>query len=89
MHNETIYSDPFTFKPERFLPVAAGGLGEPDCVPTVFGYGRRVCPGMHLAEAALWIYAATMLAVLDITAAKDAGGRAVPPREEAGLGIIW
>ncbi|KIP07466.1 hypothetical protein PHLGIDRAFT_13173 [Phlebiopsis gigantea 11061_1 CR5-6] len=88
MHNETIYSEPFAFKPERFLPVTAGGLGEPDCVPTVFGYGRRICPGMHLAESALWIYAATMFAVVDITPVKDAGGNAVPPREEAGLGII-
>ncbi|EJF60322.1 cytochrome P450, partial [Dichomitus squalens LYAD-421 SS1] len=88
MHDETIYSDPFTFKPERFLPKAAGGLGEPDCVPTVFGYGRRICPGMHLAESSLWMYAACMLAVLDIAPVRDESGKETPPNAEAGPGII-
>ena len=88
MHNEEIYSDPFAFKPERFLSKEAGGLGEPDCVPTVFGYGRRICPGMHLAEASLWIYIATIVALFNITPSRDECGNEVLPRIETGPGII-
>ncbi|PIL34529.1 cytochrome P450 [Ganoderma sinense ZZ0214-1] len=89
MHDEAVYSDPLTFKPERFLPRSAGGLGEPDCAPAVFGYGRRICPGMHLAEASLWMYAARILAVLDIKPVRGEDGMEVPPREEPGAGVIW
>lgn len=89
MHDEAVYSDPLTFKPERFLPASAGGLGEPDCAPAVFGYGRRICPGMHLAEASLWMYAARMLAVLDIKPVQGEDGEELPPRAEPGPGVIW
>ena len=88
MHDGAVYSDPFTFKPERFLPPSAGGLCEPDCAPAVFGYGRRICPGMHLAEASLWIYAMRMLAVLDIKCARDKNGKEVPPYAESSGGVI-
>ncbi|KAM5545443.1 hypothetical protein V8D89_000481 [Ganoderma adspersum] len=88
MHDETVYSDPLAFKPERFLPVSAGGLGEPDCAPAVFGYGRRICPGMHLAEASLWMYAAGMLAVLHIKPVRGEDGGELPPRAELGPGVI-
>nr|VWO98258.1 Cytochrome P450 monooxygenase CYP52X1 [Ganoderma boninense] len=89
MHDETVYSEPLSFKPERFLPTSAGGLGEPDCAPAVFGYGRRICPGRHLAEASLWMYAARILAVLDIRPVRGEDGMGVPPREEPGPGVIW
>ena len=88
MHDPKVYSDPFTFKPERFLPPSAGGLGEPDCAPTVFGYGRRVCPGQHLASASLWAYAAAIFAVLDVAPVKDDEGNVVLPRAECGPEII-
>lgn len=88
MHDENVYSDPHTFKPERFLSKVAGGLGEPDCVPTVFGYGRRICPGQHLAASSLWIYAVHLFAVLDIMPLRNEDGDVVPPRAEPGPGII-
>ena len=88
MHDESVYSDPFAFKPERFLRKDLGGLEEPDPVPTVFGWGRRICPGMHLAEASLWIYAAHILAVMDVVPAKNTRGEDVLPREEPTPGII-
>lgn len=88
LHDEGVYSDPYLFKPERFLPVDLGGLGEPDCVPTIFGYGRRICPGRYLAEAGLWTYAANILAVLDISPVKNELGNEVLPRPESGPDII-
>ncbi|KAI7889067.1 cytochrome P450 [Mucor mucedo] len=56
MHKNTgMYSDPDIFKPERFLnhtktmqAAANGKLEERDHF--VFGWGRRVCPAIHMAE---------------------------------------
>ena len=60
--DETIYPDPNSFKPERFL--------EPkkilDPRNYVFGAGRRRCPGIHLVEAGLWLVIARIVATLDI-----------------------
>ncbi|KZT41973.1 cytochrome P450 [Sistotremastrum suecicum HHB10207 ss-3] len=73
----SIYPLPEEFRPERFLTKAQGG----DCESTedipldprevVFGYGRRNCPGQHLADLALWIAVATILSVYHISAAPD------------------
>ncbi|KIJ05306.1 hypothetical protein PAXINDRAFT_93626, partial [Paxillus involutus ATCC 200175] len=41
----------------------------------IFGFGRRLCPGRHTADASLWIAIATMLATLEFTLAKDAGAK--------------
>ncbi|KAF8152982.1 cytochrome P450 [Crassisporium funariophilum] len=40
-HDPEVYSDPFTFKPERFL----GPNPEQDPRDVCFGFGRRICPG--------------------------------------------
>ncbi|KAI0273310.1 cytochrome P450 [Gloeopeniophorella convolvens] len=88
MHDADVYHAPDAFLPERFLPAAQGGAGEPDCMPTIFGFGRRVCPGLHLADASLFVYAACVLAVFDIAPARDAQGRPVPPKMEVGSGVI-
>ena len=52
------FDDPNTFKPERYLDVTQlssaltnGKAEERD--HTTFGFGRRVCAGMHLAEREL------------------------------------
>ncbi|TFY63995.1 hypothetical protein EVG20_g6101 [Dentipellis fragilis] len=79
MHDSAVYASPHTFEPARFLPPRA----ERDPIPTAFGFGRRICPGMHLAEAGVWLYAACMLAVFDI-----APRTGVEVRCEAGEGII-
>ena len=44
MHDEEVYPDPFTFDPSRHL----GDDPQPDPLKYVFGFGRRVCPGMLL-----------------------------------------
>jgi cytochrome P450 len=64
-HDPTTYSDPFCFRPERFL----GPDPEPD--PTfVFGFGRRICPGRTLAQASMYIFAAYLLTFFDIKPAR-------------------
>jgi len=62
-HDPNTYSDPFVFKPERFL----GPKPEQDPREFCFGFGRRICPGRMLADASLFISCAMSLAVFDIS----------------------
>ncbi|KAF8073649.1 cytochrome P450 [Lyophyllum atratum] len=51
--DESLYADPFTFDPTRFLPKPEGREEPPS--GATWGFGRRICPGRHVAEASLWI----------------------------------
>jgi len=75
--DERIYKDPFKFDPERFLP-APLGRGEP-VSSGPFGFGRRICPGRHLADDSLWIAMATILSALSILKAVGKDGNDVVP----------
>ncbi|KAF8598024.1 cytochrome P450 [Ceratobasidium sp. AG-I] len=66
-NDPTQYPNPEEFNPDRFRdPIT------PDA-PT-FGFGRRSCPGIHLAHANLFITVATFLAIFDIRPIYDADG---------------
>ncbi|GME35254.1 putative cytochrome p450 protein [Neofusicoccum parvum] len=76
-HDPEIYSEPEKFNPDRFLPVEEGGREEP--LPQgPFGFGRRVCPGKHLATAGVFIVMATMLATMDIVPKVGEDGKEIP-----------
>ncbi|THV05395.1 cytochrome P450 [Dendrothele bispora CBS 962.96] len=79
-HDEQTYSDPMEFKPERFL-ANDGRKVETDPRETVFGFGRRICPGMHLADASAFISCAMSLAVFDITKCLEHGAVIEPVNE--------
>ena len=65
--DETVYPEPNSFKPERFLePVDSEMKKRMDPRNYVFGAGRRRCPGTHLVEAGLWLVIARVVATLDI-----------------------
>jgi len=74
-HDEQTYPEPFKFNPERFIK-EDGTLTEED-FPFGFGFGRRVCPGRHVADASMWIAIASMLATLDFLKAKDDDGNEI------------
>ncbi|KAF8511387.1 cytochrome P450 [Gautieria morchelliformis] len=64
------------FNPERFLDP---NVKYPNAA---FGFGRRICPGRHLADNSMFITVASILKVFDITPAKDSStGEEIPVRE--------
>jgi len=68
-HDEDVYSDPFTFQPERFLNVD-GTLNDVSRV-LAYGFGRRICVGKTVASDMLWLFIASFLAYFNISKAKD------------------
>ena len=82
-HDEEAYPDPFTFDPSRHL----GDKPQLDPFKFIFGFGRRVCPGAHLAEMTLFLNIATILAVFNISKPVDGEGHEVEPKIEWVNGI--
>ncbi|PVI00578.1 cytochrome P450 [Periconia macrospinosa] len=65
------------FEPERWL-CSAGEESETTlrALPTIgFGYGRRACPGQHVARNILWITIARILWAFDIEPGLDEDGK--------------
>ncbi|GJE97076.1 cytochrome P450 [Phanerochaete sordida] len=79
--DERHFHDPQSFKPERLLPKPEGA-GETFPQSAIFGWGRRVCPGRHLAHDMVWIAIARMLAVFEIQKGRDAAGNIIEPAIE-------
>jgi len=85
-HDESIYSNPSTFNPDRYSSKIEHGAEEPFPI-TPFGFGRRICPGRHLGTASIWIAVATMLATLEISKAKDINGQEIEPSQNMSTGL--
>ncbi|KAF9223380.1 cytochrome P450 [Gyrodon lividus] len=84
-HDETRFPEAMAFKPERHLTsigTLVGGTSSPS-----FGFGRRICPGMHLAEQSIWIAIVSMLATLRIGKAKDEFGEEIDVKPEFTTGL--
>ncbi|KAJ7209147.1 cytochrome P450 [Mycena pura] len=82
-----VYPEPHAFKPERFL--LDGKLNPAVKNPEVaFGFGRRMCPGRHMALSSIWITVASILATFDITKAVDEEGKVIEPSYEYLSGLI-
>jgi cytochrome P450 len=80
-HYDKRYEDPFEFKPERYLESTQRlGMSVAQSDPTLrdnftFGAGRRICPGIHIAENSLYIVLAKVLWAFDIKAALGPDGK--------------
>ncbi|KAL1744246.1 cytochrome P450 [Schizophyllum fasciatum] len=84
-HNPAIYKEPFEFNPERFL--GATPERDPRSIG-VFGFGRRSCPGEHLADVSVWISVTKAIAAFNVEKALDAQGNPIEPVAEGSDGII-
>ncbi|KAG6906360.1 hypothetical protein DXG01_014314 [Tephrocybe rancida] len=75
-HDEMRYPQPDSFLPERFFD-EDGKLNDDDTVLS-FGFGRRICPGRHMASSTVWLLISTILATFDIRKVKDEQGNEIP-----------
>ncbi|KAJ3539759.1 hypothetical protein NMY22_g4589 [Coprinellus aureogranulatus] len=84
LSNPDVYPRPHEFIPERFLSQdgKTPDLSVRDPKTIMFGHGRRVCPGSHLATADLFMSAASILAMFKLTKAKDEVGNVIEPSLE-------
>ncbi|KAJ7862995.1 cytochrome P450 [Mycena leptocephala] len=88
LHDENVYPDPQSFKPERFLLDGKLNPAITDPETAAFGFGRRICPGRHLAASALWIVVASILSTLNINKLVDKDGNVVEPSYEYFPGLV-
>ncbi|KAJ7080682.1 cytochrome P450 [Mycena epipterygia] len=87
LHDEAMYPDPYAFKPERFL--VDGKLNPAAKYPdSAFGFGRRLCPGRHMATSSIWITVASILATFNIGKAVDDEGHVIEPSYEYVSAVI-
>jgi cytochrome P450 len=88
------YPDPESFRPERWLEPGWPTFKEPLTQHpnlqnfSAFGFGRRICPGQHIAERSLYILIARIAWSCDISMKKDhAGDYIVPPSYDYAAGF--
>ncbi|GJE86537.1 cytochrome P450 [Phanerochaete sordida] len=86
LHDPSLYANPFVFDPTRFLP-EDGRAPETDPREYCFGFGRRICPGLHLADSSVYISCAMVLATFDISKSVE-NGEVVEPVVEYTSGTI-
>ncbi|KAF5314830.1 hypothetical protein D9619_007202 [Psilocybe cf. subviscida] len=84
--DESRHVDPEAFNPDRFFD-KDGNLNDDDS-NYVFGFGRRMCPGRHMARATLWLSMATALWAFNIAKTQDALGNEIPVNVEYTDGLI-
>ncbi|KAG8694201.1 hypothetical protein FRC09_009998 [Ceratobasidium sp. 395] len=84
MHNPDVYPEPDRFKPERYL--VENPPPEPESY--AFGFGRRACPGVHIAQQSMWTSVSNTLANFMIAKAKDEHGVEITPEERYSNGLI-
>ncbi|KAJ3504258.1 hypothetical protein NMY22_g17982 [Coprinellus aureogranulatus] len=78
----TLFPEPDAFKPERYL--------EDPSLPYnfLFGFGRRLCPGMHVAQNSLFMVVSKILWAFDVLPPLDASGKPILPDPNAFIGGI-
>jgi len=76
-HNEEKYPDAFSFNPDRYMGDTLT-CAESSKLPNAmdrdhwsFGAGRRICPGIHVAERELWLAISRLLWAFDVRSLPD------------------
>ncbi|KAH6906085.1 cytochrome P450 [Coprinopsis sp. MPI-PUGE-AT-0042] len=82
MHDPNVFEDPMEFKPERYFKDGKLNKDLLDPMDVAFGYGRRICPGLHLSNAGLAMMVASMLAFFDVKQVIGPDGKPIPLKYE-------
>jgi cytochrome P450 len=92
LHDPINYPEPEQFVPERYLKQSPSGTWTyrsdvRDPRDFCFGWGRRICPGAHVAEQSLFATITTVLHTLNVKRAKDVYGVEIVPEAEVSAGL--
>lgn len=86
MNDPELFTEPETFQTERFLNTTNPKLQN---FTIHFGFGRRICPGMYMANQSIFIVLSRLLWAFDIVPTVGDGGRPViPPDDDFVSGLI-
>ncbi|PPQ70818.1 hypothetical protein CVT24_001035 [Panaeolus cyanescens] len=77
LHDSSTYQNPMDFSPDRYN---GNDIEMKKVKDVVFGFGRRVCPGMHFAQSTLFAAVATTLATCVILPGLDEDGKEIIPK---------
>lgn len=85
-----LFDDPRNFNPARHINHISMGIGE-DAVASdyrkrtswTFGAGRRLCPGIHVAERSLFLAISRVLWAFKIDRARDEDSNLIPIDRDA------
>jgi len=88
LRDPVVYPEPHVFRPERFLESDKGPAAQRDPAKIAFGFGRRFCPGRHLAQNSIFMNICTLLATFEISKAIGLNGETIEPRVEYGTTVI-
>ncbi|CAE6466211.1 unnamed protein product [Rhizoctonia solani] len=80
-NDPNVYHKPDVFNPDRFQDPLT-----PDA--PLFGFGRRGCPGIHLADSILFSVISTMLTVFNIRPIRDSLGNPILPSAKMGPNML-
>ncbi|KAF8492571.1 cytochrome P450, partial [Russula emetica] len=86
LHDPVRYPEPDSFKPERFIN-PDGSLRDDPALSTIFGLGKRICPGRHLTDAIVFIIVASFLSVFNIKGDSTDGGPDTYPFTGSGVSV--
>lgn len=78
MHDPEVWDNPNDFRPERYLKDGKIDPSVPDAERAAFGFGRRICPGRHFSDDALFLFASSLLAAFHVSPPNDEDGNPVP-----------
>lgn len=59
-----------------------------DAELAAFGFGRRICPGRHLACASIWIGIASVLSTFNLVKPLDENGNVIEPQGDYTSGLV-